>query len=243
MRLRVADGSPPWWEPMRTSTLDVERADPLARQLAHFRSVITGAERPLVTGREGLATLRATQAVADATKTGDLIASPLAPERVRERCEYLGLSIDLYQPFRDFEAVSPEQLERNLRRARHKFELMRRLGADTVLVCSSVSPDAVDDDDLAAEQLHQLASEAAEHGIRIAYEALAWGRHVNTWQRSWEIVRHGDQRGEYFHCHTELLGSRVFFEVVQRVDGYTGYGAVNAPVRMAAHRDARVQRS
>ncbi|WP_137095535.1 hypothetical protein [Prauserella endophytica] len=36
----------------------------------------------------------------------------------------------------------------------------------------------------------------------------------------------------------EVLGGRVFFEVVQRLRGYAGYGAVNAPVRMAAHRRA-----
>jgi 4-hydroxyphenylpyruvate dioxygenase len=31
----------------------------------------------------------------------------------------------------------------------------------------------------------------------------------------------------------------VFFEVVQRIGGYDGYGTVNAPVRMAAHRRRR----
>jgi 4-hydroxyphenylpyruvate dioxygenase len=122
----------------------------------------------------------------------DLIASPLTPEQVRRRCAELGLGIELYQPLRDLEAVPPDAWERNLRRAHHKFDLMRRLGADTLLVCSSVSPDAVDDDDLAAEQLHALAAHAADHGVRVAYEALAWGRHVNTWQHSWEIVRRGD---------------------------------------------------
>lgn len=122
----------------------------------------------------------------------DLIASPLSPERVRERCAQLGLTIDLYQPFRDFEAVDPELSRHNMRRARHKLELMRRLGADTVLVCSTVSPHARDDDDLAAEQLHTLAGHAAEHGMRVAYEALAWGRHVNTWHHAWEVVRRGD---------------------------------------------------
>ena len=45
-----------------------------------------------------------------------------------------------------------------------------------------------------------------------------------------------DEHGEYLHFCTEMLGSRVFFEVVQRIDGYDGYGAANAPVRMAAHR-------
>ncbi|WP_432853053.1 bifunctional sugar phosphate isomerase/epimerase/4-hydroxyphenylpyruvate dioxygenase family protein [Amycolatopsis sp. CA-161197] len=119
----------------------------------------------------------------------DLIASPWSPKQVREHCADLGLTVDLYQPFRDFEAVAPTVLAANLRRAELKFDVMEQLGADTMLVCSSVSPDAVDDDDLAAEQLHTLAERAAARGLRIAYEALAWGRFVNTYEHSWRIVR------------------------------------------------------
>ncbi|MGW2381686.1 bifunctional sugar phosphate isomerase/epimerase/4-hydroxyphenylpyruvate dioxygenase family protein [Streptomyces sp. NPDC001658] len=118
----------------------------------------------------------------------DLLASPLTPEEIRARCADLGLTVDLYQPMRDIEAVPEEEFARNLRRARHKFELMGRLGADTVLVCSSVSPLAVDDDALAAEQLARLAALAQEFGIRVAYEALAWGRHVSTYDHAWHIV-------------------------------------------------------
>ena len=118
----------------------------------------------------------------------DLLASPLTPEDIRARCADLGLRIDLYQPMRDIEAGPEPEFARNLRRARHKFELMRRLGADTVLVCSSVSPQAVDDDALAAEQLGRLADLAGESGIRVAYEALAWGRHVSTYDHAWRIV-------------------------------------------------------
>ncbi len=120
----------------------------------------------------------------------DLIASRRSPAEIRLLCAELGLSVDLYQPFRDFEAVPPGVLKANLRRAERKFDLMADLGADTVLVCSSVSPDAVDDDDLAAEQLHRLATLAADRGIRVAYEALAWGRFVNTYEHAWRIVRH-----------------------------------------------------
>jgi len=119
----------------------------------------------------------------------DLVVSPWSPKQLRERCADLGLTIDLYQPFRDFEAVPPDVLAANLRRAEHKFDVMTQLGVDTMLVCSSVSPDAVDDDDLAAEQLHLLADRASAHGLRIAYEALAWGRFVDTYDHSWRIVR------------------------------------------------------
>ncbi|MFF5366699.1 bifunctional sugar phosphate isomerase/epimerase/4-hydroxyphenylpyruvate dioxygenase family protein [Streptomyces sp. NPDC013187] len=118
----------------------------------------------------------------------DLLASPLSPEEIRARCADLGLTIDLYQPLRDVEAMPEEEFVRGLRRAERKFDVMRRLGTHTLLVCSNVSPHAVDDDALAAEQLSRLAGLAQESGMRIAYEALAWGRHVSTYDHAWRIV-------------------------------------------------------
>ena len=61
-----------------------------------------------------------------------------------------------------------------------------------VLACSNVQPDAVDDLDLTAEQLHRVGELAAEHGVTVAYEALAWGRHVNRVGQAWEAVRRAD---------------------------------------------------
>ena len=54
----------------------------------------------------------------------------------------------------------------NLRRAEAKFDVMEELGADLILVCSNVRPDAIDDDALAAAQLHELAERAARRGLR-----------------------------------------------------------------------------
>ncbi|MFD5870997.1 bifunctional sugar phosphate isomerase/epimerase/4-hydroxyphenylpyruvate dioxygenase family protein [Streptomyces sp. NPDC060322] len=155
----------------------------------------------------------------------DLIGSPLGPEEIRDRVADLGLTIDLFQPMRDIEAVPADEFARNLRRAEHKFRLMRRLGADTVLVCSSVSPYAVDDDALAAEQLHRLADLAQGYGIRVAYEALAWGRHVSTYDHAWRIVRAADHpalgvcldsfhilaRGSDVSGIESLPGDKIFF--------------------------------
>jgi len=118
----------------------------------------------------------------------DLIGSPLRPAEVRDLAEELGLEIALYQPFRDFEAM-PEPA---FARAEAKFDVMEALGADTILVCSNVSPAAIDDDALAASQLRELAERAAARGMRIAYEALAWGRHVNTFDHAWRIVEWAD---------------------------------------------------
>jgi 4-hydroxyphenylpyruvate dioxygenase len=122
----------------------------------------------------------------------DLVGCPWSPEAVHAQVEDLGLTIDLYQPFRDFEAVPGEVFERNLRRARRKLDLMDRMGASTMLVCSNCSPLAIDDDGLAAAQLRELAQVAAERGMRIAYEALAWGRHVDDSLHAWRIVAAAD---------------------------------------------------
>ncbi|MFE9907702.1 sugar phosphate isomerase/epimerase and 4-hydroxyphenylpyruvate domain-containing protein [Streptomyces clavifer] len=148
----------------------------------------------------------------------DLIGSPLTPEEIRDRAADLGLTIDLYQPMRDIEAVPEAEFARNLRRAAHKFRLMRRLGADTVLVCSSVSPHAVDDDALAAGQLRRLAALAQESGVRVAYEALAWGRHVSTYDHAWRIVEAAD--------HPALGVCLDSFHILARGSDPTGIEAI-----------------
>ena len=144
----------------------------------------------------------------------DLIGSPLRPGEVRRLAAELGLEIALYQPFRDFEAMP----EPPFARAEAKFAVMEELGADTLLVCSNVSPAAIDDDALAAEQLRALAERAAEHGLRIAYEALAWGRHVNTFDHAWRIVELAD--------HPALGTCLDSFHILSRGSDPAGIGAI-----------------
>ena len=119
----------------------------------------------------------------------DLLQFPGTPAEVRRICADLGLSIDLFQPFRDFDAATPAQLARNLERAERKFDVMHELGTSMVLVCSSVQPDAPGDVAQLAEQFHQLAEHAGRRGMSIAYEALAWGNQVNRFSQAWEVVR------------------------------------------------------
>ena len=107
----------------------------------------------------------------------------------RRMADDVGLNVALFQPFRDFEAMPEAQFRRNLDRAERKFDLMGELGARMMLVCSSVSPMSVDDDALAAAQLHMLAERAGARGIKIGYEALAWGAHVKTYGKVWDIVK------------------------------------------------------
>jgi 4-hydroxyphenylpyruvate dioxygenase len=155
----------------------------------------------------------------------DLIASPASPEEVAALAARLGLSLDLYQPFRDAEGVTEDEFESVLRRARAKFGLMQRLGIDTMLVCSNVGTASVDDDAVAAAQLRRLGEEAEAHGVRLAYEALAWGRYVDDYRHAWRIVELADHPAvgvclDSFHILSrghdpagieQIPGDRIFF--------------------------------
>ena len=118
----------------------------------------------------------------------DLVASDLGPEEIRALAGRLGLTLDLYQPFRDFEGVEESVLEDNLLRAEAKFHLMRRLGISTILVCSNVATATIDSDEVSAAQLRRLGDLAERYDVRVAFEALAWGRFIDDYRRSWRIV-------------------------------------------------------
>jgi 4-hydroxyphenylpyruvate dioxygenase len=122
----------------------------------------------------------------------DLLASPASPQEIAALAQRLGLTLDLYQPFRDAEGVTEDRFPAILHRARAKFDLMRRMGIDTMLVCSNVATATVDNDEVSADQLRRLGDEAERHGARLAFEALAWGRFVDDYRRSWRIVELAD---------------------------------------------------
>ena len=123
----------------------------------------------------------------------DLVAAFESPEEIRALCDRLGLTIELFQPFRDFESVDEATFQDNLRRAKAKFEIMDRLGAKMMLLCSNVGTASVPGDETAVRQLGALADLAAEHGIAIAYEALAWGHYVSDYRDAWRIVQLADR--------------------------------------------------
>ncbi|MDV7212931.1 3-dehydroshikimate dehydratase QuiC [Azotobacter beijerinckii] len=160
----------------------------------------------------------------------DLLYYGASPREVRKLAADLGLAITLFQPFRDFEGCRRDRLQRNLDRAERKFDLMQELGTDLVLVCSNVAGDSLGDRQILVDDLRLLAERAGARNLRIGYEALAWGRHVNTWQQVWEIVKAGDHPNlgmilDSFHTLSlkgdpsaiaEVPGEKIFF--VQMAD-------------------------
>ncbi|MBK5527451.1 bifunctional sugar phosphate isomerase/epimerase/4-hydroxyphenylpyruvate dioxygenase family protein [Pseudomonas sp. TH06] len=160
----------------------------------------------------------------------DLLYYDGSPREIKQMCADLGIAITLFQPFRDFEGCRRDRLARNLERAERKFDLMQELGTDLVLVCSNASADSVGDQQILIDDLRLLAEHAGARGLRIGYEALAWGRHVNTYQQVWDIVRQADHPSlgvllDSFHTLSlkgdpraiaDIPGDKIFF--VQMAD-------------------------
>ncbi|MFP1631078.1 bifunctional sugar phosphate isomerase/epimerase/4-hydroxyphenylpyruvate dioxygenase family protein [Zhengella sp. ZM62] len=119
----------------------------------------------------------------------DFLAFDGSPADVGRMVREHGLDLCLFQPFRDFEGMPEPQRGRAFERAERKFDLMNELGVDLVLVCSNCSPLALGGIDRAADDFAELGERAAKKGIRIGYEALAWGRHVSDHRDAWEVVR------------------------------------------------------
>ena len=160
----------------------------------------------------------------------DLLYDDGSPRSIRQMCADLGLAITLFQPFRDFEGCRRDRLQRNIDRVERKFDLMQELGTDLVLVCSNTATDSLGDERILLDDLSLLAERAGARNLRIGYEALAWGRHVNTWQQVWNLVRQVDHPAlgvllDSFHTLSlkgdpsaiaQIPGDKIFF--VQMAD-------------------------
>ncbi|MBB5537040.1 bifunctional sugar phosphate isomerase/epimerase/4-hydroxyphenylpyruvate dioxygenase family protein [Rhizobium giardinii] len=122
----------------------------------------------------------------------DFLVFDESPRQVGRMVRDHGLEITLFQPFRDFEGMPEPLRSRTFDRAERKFDLMQEMGTDLVLVCSNVSSAAIGGLDRAAADFHELGDRAAKRGLKVGYEALAWGRHINDHRDAWEIVRRAD---------------------------------------------------
>jgi 4-hydroxyphenylpyruvate dioxygenase len=144
----------------------------------------------------------------------DFLAFDGGPREVGRMVRDHGLEIALFQPFRDFEGLPEPERSRAFDRAERKFDVMEELGTDLVLICSNVSPAALGGIDRAAADLRELGERAARRGLRIGYEALAWGRHVNDHRDAWEIVRRAD------HANVGLIVDS-FHTIARKIDPQT----------------------
>jgi len=123
----------------------------------------------------------------------DLAGHPGGPDAAIEAVRKSSLRVTGFQVLRDFEGLSGHLHAYKVDIAKAMLEMCHALGSRVLLMCSSTSAHATGDFDSLKRDLQKLAMLAVPYGIRIAYEALSWGRHVNEYPQSWDIVAEADR--------------------------------------------------
>jgi sugar phosphate isomerase/epimerase len=130
-----------------------------------------------------------------------------------------GLRVTGFQVLRDFEGLSGHLHAYKVDIAKAMLGMCRALGSTVLLACSSTSAHASGDLELLVKDLQRLATLAVPLGIKIAYEALSWGRHVNLYPQAWELVQRAERSNlgvclDSFH----ILANRSELDSVQDID-------------------------
>ncbi len=104
-----------------------------------------------------------------------------------------GLRVTGFQVLRDFEGLSGHLHLYKVDIAKAMLKLCHALGANVLLVCSTTFAHAADDAGAFVRDLRKLAMLAVPLRIRVAYEALSWGRYVSEVAQAWDIVERADR--------------------------------------------------
>jgi sugar phosphate isomerase/epimerase len=123
----------------------------------------------------------------------DLVGEPGGQEAAIAAVRASGLRVTGFQVLRDFEGLPDHLHQYKVDIAKGMLEMCHAVGSKVLLMCSSTSAHGVDDTDALVRDLRKLAMLAIPYGIRVAYEALSWGRFVNEYPRAWEIVEAADR--------------------------------------------------
>ena len=149
----------------------------------------------------------------------DIAGHPAGAAAAIEAVQTSALRVTGFQVLRDFEGLSGHLHAYKVDIAKAMLEMCRALGSKVLLVCSSTSAHGSGDAGVLARDLRKLATLAVPHGIRIAYEALSWGRHVNEYTQAWDIVAEADRANlglaiDSFHILATETGVERLQEIV-----------------------------
>ena len=106
--------------------------------------------------------------------------------------KFSGLRVTGFQVLRDFEGLSGHLHDYKVDIAKSMLEMCHALDCQLMLACSSTSVHATGDTDALVRDLRKLAMLAIPMNIRVAFEALSWGRTLNEFPQAWEIISRAD---------------------------------------------------
>jgi sugar phosphate isomerase/epimerase len=149
----------------------------------------------------------------------DIVGHEAGVEAAVQAVRDSGLRVTGFQVLRDFVGLSGTLHAYKVDVAKAMLGMCHALGSTVLLACSSSSPHATGEADRLKKDLQKLAMLAVPLNIRIAYEALSWGRHINEFPQSWEIVAEADRANlglclDSFH----ILANRTDLELLPEID-------------------------
>ena len=103
-----------------------------------------------------------------------------------------GLRVTGFQVLRDFEGLSGHLHAYKVDIAKSMLEMCHALDCRLLLACSSTSVHASEDPQVLVRDLRKLAMLAIPMRIKVAYEALSWGRTVNQFPQAWDLIAQAD---------------------------------------------------
>jgi sugar phosphate isomerase/epimerase len=136
-----------------------------------------------------------------------------------------GLRVTGLQVLRDFEGLEGHLHDYKIDVAKAMLQMARDVGATLLLICSSTSQHATSDAERVVADLRKLSMLALPLGVRVAYEALSWGKHVNVMSQSIDMVNAVDRANfglgvDSFHilatdsntdCLDQIAPEKIFF--------------------------------
>lgn len=125
-------------------------------------------------------------------KASDLVEHPQGVDAAVQAVRASGLRPTGFQVLRDFEGLSGHLHAYKVDIAKHMLRMCAALDCKVLLACSSTSTHADQDTDHIVRDLRKLAMLALPLGIKVAYEALSWGRTINEFPAAWDVVSRAD---------------------------------------------------
>ncbi|MES1980314.1 MAG: sugar phosphate isomerase/epimerase family protein [Pseudomonadota bacterium] len=122
----------------------------------------------------------------------DIVGHPDGLDAAVAAVRSSGLRVTGFQVLRDFEGLSGHLHDYKMDIAKSMLEMCHALGCKLLLICSSTSTHATSDSKALVRDLRKLAMLAIPMNIKIAYEALSWGRTVNEFPQAWDLICEAD---------------------------------------------------
>jgi 4-hydroxyphenylpyruvate dioxygenase len=137
-----------------------------------------------------------------------------AAKIIRQWLDSYNLIANCLQPFMHYEGLTDRSKHaEKLEEAKLWFQLAAILGTDLILVPSNFLSEGVSGDfSLIVSDMVELADLALqqEPPIRFTYEALCWGRFIDTWEQAWEVVQAVDRPNFGLCIDTFNIAGRIY---------------------------------